>query len=128
MPVRLLREDWNRRLALVAAVLFLVQALAGASALAAGRTQVPLDAFGNPICMTGTDHGVPDGGGDHGKMPGCCMLGCGVASSLASPPETTSFAIGFASEFKPFMPKAYVVFAPDDEHDPNSPRAPPALT
>ena len=121
-----MRKGWRRGLALVAAWLFLVQSLAGGFALAAG--EVPLDAFGNPLCITSTDHGAPADNSDHGKMPGCCMLGCAASATVAgAPPDETSLIIVFRTETPGRPLAAPIATIQADDHDPGSPRAPPAL-
>lgn len=112
-------------MALVAAWLFLVQSLAGGFALAAA--EVPLDAFGNPLCITSSDHGTPADNSDHGKMPGCCMLGCAASATVVgAPPDEASVVIVFRTEAGDRPLPAPIVIVQADDHDPGSPRAPPA--
>lgn len=111
--------------ALVAAVLFLVQSLTGSAA--AGQGPLQLDAFGNPLCITSGDHkGVPSS--DHGQMPGCCMLGCVASATIAgTPPDEALLIIEFRTESAGQPLPAPIVIVQADDHDPGSPRAPPAL-
>jgi hypothetical protein len=111
--------------ALVAAMLFLVQSLTGSAA--AGQGPLQLDAFGNPLCITSGDHkGVPSG--DHGKMPGCCLLGCSASATIAgAPADEASLIIGFRTEVAGRPLPAPIVIVQADDHDPGSPRAPPAF-
>ena len=119
-------KGWSKGLALVAAVLFLVQSLSGGFAVAAGN--VPLDAFGNPLCITSADHGTPADNSDHGKMPGCCMLGCAASATAAgTPPGEVSFIIEFWTEAASQPVPTPIVTVQADDHDPGSPRAPPAV-
>jgi hypothetical protein len=119
-------KGWSKGLALVAAALFLVQSLSGGFAVAAGN--IPLDAFGNPLCITSSDHGTPADRSDHGKMPGCCMLGCAASATVATaPPGETSLIIVFRTEAPGRPLPAPIVIVQADDHDPGSPRAPPAL-
>lgn len=124
--MKALRKGWGHWLALVAAVLFLVQSLAGGFAVAAD--EVPVDAFGNPLCITSTDHGTPADGSDHGKLPGCCMLGCAASAAVVStPPDEASLIIAFRTELFGEPLPAPVVIVQADDHDPGSPRAPPVV-
>ena len=121
-----LLKGWRKGLTLVTAWLFLVQSLAGGFALAAG--EVPLDTFGNPLCFTSSDHGTPTDRSDHGKMPGCCMLGCAASATIAgTPPDEASLIIEFRTESAGQPLPAPIVVVHADDHDPGSPRAPPAL-
>lgn len=124
-PVKATLKGWSKGLALVAAWLFLIQSLAGGFALAAG--EVPLDAFGNPLCITSGDHkGVPSG--DHGKMPGCCMLGCAASATMAgTPPDEASLVIAFQIEAAGQPLPAPIAMVQADDHDSGSPRAPPTI-
>ncbi|MFI0842795.1 hypothetical protein [Mesorhizobium sp. IMUNJ 23232] len=124
--MKAMRKGWRKGLALVAAWLFLIQSLAGGFALAAG--EVPLDAFGNPLCITSTDHGTPADRSNHGKMPGCCMLGCAASATVSgTPPDEVSLTIAFRTKAAGRPLPAPVVIVQADDHDPGSPRAPPAL-
>ncbi|MEQ1950232.1 hypothetical protein [Mesorhizobium sp. CN2-181] len=126
MSVRFLREEWRKGLALAAAMLFLVQMLGTGFALPS-PTQIALDAFGNPLCITST-HGTPADDSDHGKMPGCCMLGCAASATVAgAPPDEASLIIVFRAEALGRSLPAPIVIVQADDHRPGSPRAPPAL-
>ncbi|WP_442582920.1 hypothetical protein ACSBOB_13600 [Mesorhizobium sp. ASY16-5R] len=119
-------KGWSKGLALVAAALFLVQSLSGGFAVAAGN--IPLDAFGNPLCITSSDHGTPADRSDHGKMPGCCMLGCTAAAMVVgAPPTGTSLAVAFQTGIAARRPMGRTIVVQADDHPPGSPRAPPAI-
>ncbi len=111
-------------IALGAAMLMLVQSVAASFA---GRTEHPaLDAFGNPLCITNTDQHTPQS--DHGKLPGCCILGCGtLASTIAPPPDKAWLEIGLDAAPSPFAPALAEIAIASDDHHPGSPRAPPAV-
>jgi hypothetical protein len=110
-------------IALAAAWLLLVQSIAGSFAAA---PQQALDAFGNPLCITSTDHSQPDN--DHHKVPGCCILGCNaIASYIASPPDDAWLENGFEATTIRFAPALRDIVVGEDDHDPGSPRAPPTL-
>jgi hypothetical protein len=123
------RKGWTARrlgVALAAAWLLLVQALSGSFALAAGRQHVPLDAFGNPLCITSANHDLPAPGSEHGPPPACCLLGCATGAPLAAlPPLHAWLAVAFPTG--PGTPPllAREIAVPADPHDPASPRAPP---
>jgi hypothetical protein len=119
-------KRWSKGLVLVAALLFLVQSLSGGFAMAAGN--VPLDAFGNPLCITSSDHGTPADRGDHGKMPGCCMLGCTTAAMVVgAPPVSASLVVEFRAGIAARRPTGRTIVVQADDHQPGSPRAPPAI-
>lgn len=73
--------------------LFLVHALLLGFSLGVHAQPVPLDQFGNVLCVTGEGESGHDGSG-HGKAPGtldCCALGCSQSgSSLVPPPLEAS--------------------------------------
>ncbi len=119
--IRTKQAPW---IALAAAMLMLVQSVAGS--FAATATHPKLDAFGNPLCITSTDHDAPQS--DHGKLTGCCILGCGAsASALAAPPERNRLDAGFESVPLRFAPVFMEFFIASEDHNPGSPRGPPVL-
>lgn len=100
----------------------LVQSVAGGFA---ATPHPALDAFGNPLCVTGADHSQPDG--DHHKLPGCCILGCSAFTSNMAPPDEAWLEIGFDATHIRYAPPPREIVVGEDDHDPGSPRAPPAL-
>lgn len=59
--------------AIAIALILVVQTLG--SAYATGVGPVPLDAFGNPLCITSGGHSAP-ADGTHGGIQSCCTLAC----------------------------------------------------
>lgn len=120
---------WNVRIALAAALILVLQAMT--SALAVGLSAVPteLDAFGNPICLTGSIQ--PDdttGHGDHHQLPDCCTMGCSMVSAVAVPPSQGPVLVipQAVSAGRPTWFRQ-ILLPPAPDHDPSSPRAPPRL-
>jgi hypothetical protein len=121
IAIRTKQAPW---IALVAAMLMLVQSVAGS--FAATATHPKRDAFGNPLCITSTDNGWP--AGNPHTLPGCCILGCGAsASALAVPPERGGLNVGFETAPLRFAPVFMEFFIASEDHDPGSPRGPPVL-
>lgn len=118
----------NRRtVAFVAALVLILQTALAAWSSAAMAAAVELDAFGNPLCITGSidDHGdrAPT---DHSAMPACCTVGCGTASNALSGPPADPVALVFPPMPTGGSAAAFVrVHILAAEHHPGSPRAPP---
>jgi len=114
--------------ALGAAVVLVLQLfLAGWSSAAMASAPV-LDAFGNPICTDGTDAtGTGGSPSAPAHMPDCCLSGC---SATAAPFAMPDLAVASVARPLPVfgpalqIPAPIVAAAPD--HDPGSPRGPPA--
>ncbi|MBX3576194.1 MAG: hypothetical protein KF723_03210 [Rhizobiaceae bacterium] len=118
-------------LALVAALVLVVQTTLALVGAATRADAMMLDAFGNPLCITSSDDGqLPEGSspaGDHGTATNCCALGCvsGTAPlvpaadqiGLPRPLVSARLALSVASEAP----------SPQVDHAPGSPRAPPLL-
>lgn len=113
--------------AAAAAFVLFLQAFLTAWSVAAAPATPMLDAFGNPLCLTGADQdvsNVPDG---QAKLPNCCTMGCGGAAPALPAPETShdiSWLTGSDLDGTPRVADAFPAIGPD--HDPASPRAPPA--
>ena len=73
------RRIW---LALVASCILVLQLASGSNA---AFNQVPLDAFGNPLCVSGANHGSKETAppADHSGKPECCTLACGAFAAVA---------------------------------------------
>lgn len=78
----------QRRIGMVAiavAILMALQIMLSPFAVAA--TALPVDAFGNPLCITHLDAqepaSVPDK--ERSLVPDCCMLACGMAVGFVPP-------------------------------------------
>ena len=117
-------KGWSFWIALVAIQALLLHAAIGVvSPSHAGPLQ--LDAFGNVICAPGSDERPADG--DRHGAPECCALGCALAAPVPVPagdivaipverPVSLAVSSGTPAERLPTTA----------EHDPGSPRAPPA--
>jgi hypothetical protein len=124
-----LSRSWNMRIAFVAAFVLVLQSLAGSFAMGAANASPLLDAFGNPLCITGTLH-QQDGadGAGHPSMPDCCTTACSmfapvtsgdpVGNALANPLVSRDAAIKVPLETADLRVSSI--------HGPGSPRAPPA--
>lgn len=122
--MRSLRNLWSLKAAVFAALLLVVQLAAGGLANAG---QVPLDAFGNPICI-GSGEDLPHGNDGAGHVStDCCAWGCVKALDGAAPlprdvasVETTAFSQNVRPAELITLPRA------NRFETPGAPRAPPA--
>ncbi len=86
-----------------------------------------LDAFGNPLCISGADHGSSPT--DHpSRTPNCCTFGCSMSSTVLGQPSAEPLAP---------VPGVKAAIQPRDNREPpqlrtwrgpGSPRAPPLTT
>lgn len=122
------RTAGNRRIgvALAAAIVLFLQGLFGAYANAAFVATAPLDAFGNPLCVTMPDETGLPGKHDPAAMPGCCTLACQPAASLL-PTEPAGEVLAVSGAWiaiGPLLPRA-LALPRHASHAPGNPRAPP---
>ncbi len=70
--------------AFAVAVLMALQALLGPLAVAAAAGASPVDAFGNPLCITHAEEQEPASapGKERSLAPDCCTLACGMAAAF----------------------------------------------
>lgn len=111
---------------LAAAYLFVFQLVLGSLALSvATANAVPLDSFGNPLCIThsessGSDHR------DSSKLPECCTQACSMFAPLLASASTGHF---IANRLEPvgqvFVAERFSGPFKRPETDPGNPRAPP---
>ena len=117
----------HRSTAIFAALMLAVQLLAGGFAVGAAAAGSPmLDAFGNPLCITGMNQDGDNPATDHSEMLDCCTFGCGVSSAALAAPS----GAGIALLPPPVRVDALwgarkAVDIQIADHDPGSPRAPP---
>lgn len=116
----------DRTVACAVVLVLLLQAFFTAwttGAMAAGS--MPVDAWGNPLCVTSADEtGSPQGSGV--KLPNCCALGCGAAEVTLGHPPLAGEAVRldlYGTEIRFFETNPPLGISRD--HDPGSPRAPP---
>jgi hypothetical protein len=116
----------DRTVALAAALVLLMQAFLTAwttGAMASGGMHV--DAWGNPLCVSGAAHGSTGDDGDT-LVPDCCVLGCTAATPAiphASQAEKTLRPHRDATGLT--MVATHRPAGAGHDHDPGSPRAPP---
>lgn len=99
-------------MARLAAGLFLVHALLLGFSLGADARPMPLDHFGNPLCVTsedGSGHGGPDGKGHPSGAVDCCALGCSMSGANLLPPPAD------VSILAPRPVTAVVAFVPSED-------------
>lgn len=112
-------------LVIAAAAMLLVNAV-GASLASAGVANMAVDAFGNPLCITGTadDGSLP--AGDHQKLPSCCTLGCTMGSAVVAAAEAEGVAqIVWPRRQSSLPPTESLIRLRAPDYDPGNPRAPP---
>lgn len=122
-----LRSKKNHWLALVAAFFLVLQAAHGANA---SSSRVGLDAFGNPLCISGVNHGTDPTApsSDHSGMPDCCTLACGAAAHLAFAGSLIFlFERPFAADGELIATSPEISLGQLEEFQ-GSPRAPPRLS
>ncbi len=124
------RHPQQRRIGMVAFAVAVLMALQVALApLAIAAAAAPLDAFGNPICLSHVEEqpaSAPDR--ERALAPDCCTLACGMAAVFV--PTHRAVAILFNPLARPSqrIPDAYGDIAPPArEALPGHPRGPPAL-
>jgi hypothetical protein len=108
-----------------AALLLVLQSLAGAVAQAQAPGQV--DLFGNALCATGPDPSPSPDHGGHGKsLPDCCVAGCSMFAAFCPEPNADAASwLQWPVDARP-LPKRDEASAPSlDRHAPGRPRAPP---
>jgi hypothetical protein len=120
-------HDKRASTAILAALLFVVQMMISSWAMAGSVGQPMVDAFGNPLCVTDADGNSVNPSKDHRDLPACCTIGCsafsaGLPASSADPASASLVAAGGPTvvPVRPVDPAARL------DHDPGSPRAPPA--
>jgi hypothetical protein len=123
--VRERRERKRIGVALVAALIFVLQTFAGvfgpqASAYAGARDQ-----FGNPLCVEGRVAGSPSGD-ERGVVHLCCSLGCGLCAPMVG---ATSAERARPQPLGVFIGAGRLAAAPPRptlfRSGPGNPRAPP---
>lgn len=120
------RTGLSRGLELVAAFMLVLQSVVHAFAGHAPAL-LPFDPFGSPLCVTGASHSdTGHDGGDHDKLPRCCILGCGMSSALPAAPGGGKSLMVTARSRAVLLPYCEL-FVRRSDHDPGSPRAPPQI-
>ena len=117
-------------IALVASYMLVLQALFGAFALGADASAPLLDAFGNPLCVTGSGKaGIDNHRGEHTPLPDCCTAACNM--SVADVADGRSrHSLANPLPVSPAQSRAsfeVVADVPALERAPGSPRPPPSM-
>jgi hypothetical protein len=108
----------------IAASMLLMNAL-GASLASASVTDVAMDAFGNPLCITSTADDGATPPGDHHKVPSCCTLGCNMGSTVVAAEAEMAAQILWPRHQSFAPPIGSLIRLPSPDYDPGNPRAPP---
>lgn len=125
-----LQQRWNGMVAFAVAALLALQMALAPLAIASTASASPVDAFGNPLCITHLDQQEPASAPDKERTlaPDCCTLACGMAASLAPVPRAVFLA------FDPFAQPSQRIFDGYGDHLPAAhdalsghPRGPPAI-
>ena len=121
------RNGWQFGIALAAALVLVLQSVAGAFAFRPAPSPV-LDIFGNVLCLAGS---AASDSGDHRhqkKVPPCCAAGCSSSGLSWAPPAQTEAELGS------IWPDRIVAIFVAPAHPaaarlrtPANPRAPPAV-
>ncbi|MCO5063144.1 MAG: hypothetical protein M9924_01880 [Rhizobiaceae bacterium] len=120
------RADGRRAaISIVAALMFMLHALGGAWASA---TPMPVDAFGNPLCISdqaGQGNTAPD---RHSGFPDCCTLACHASANLLLPPRDASVpAAAFRTISEPLGVSSGDRLVLRSDAKQGNPRAPPSM-
>lgn len=113
-------------IALWAVLVLVVHTFVSAWAGAAMAAQPMYDTFGNPLCVTSVVSDDGSTGGDHAKLPNCCVFGCAAASAAVDAPQDVVIATLAPSLEATILPEGLSLRDPrPDARGPGSPRAPP---
>lgn len=111
-----------------AVILLVLQTFLTAHGAGAAPAHPILDAFGNPICITGTTDADSSSGDGHSGAPGCCTMGCAMSAAGPLPPVATAGEAMRPPLQAPISRDVSETALRDhNDHDPGNPRAPPAL-
>lgn len=120
-------QKQNGLIALLAAVTLALQFFLTGWATGAMPGASGIDVFGNPLCISGEDHGGSDPPADNSHLPTCCLLGCSAAASPLLTPDGGDVALARPLVFSHLLVaprKDISVETPD--YRPGNARAPPA--
>ncbi len=118
------------RVAFVVAVLVALQALLGTLSLAAVAAASPVDAFGNPLCIThmAEQQQAPAPGKGRAHTPDCCTLACAAAAGFVSTDRVAAILFNPLAQPSQRMADGYVEpVGPVHDDLPGHPRGPPAI-
>lgn len=111
--------------ALLAALAIVLQSLLLHAPLAS-HTTVPVDAFGNPLCITSPAGDDTDPAGGQADPPPCCMFGCAMAQPLpAALPGHNALRLSPRAHHDSLAVMGRTAHVQTSDHDPGNPRAPP---
>lgn len=114
--------------ALVLALVLVSQSVVGAFALGAAGAGPQLDAFGNPLCLNGSDHDNSGGSGtpDHSKRPSCCTFACSMFwPGIAAPTNVGQIEPGLRIGLRLAFTHHAAIDLHEQGYRPGNPRAPP---
>ncbi|WP_343805658.1 hypothetical protein [Paenochrobactrum glaciei] len=132
MKKKTVRNSWllfrGKGIALVAALLLVLQSLTGALASGYAASSPMLDAFGNPLCITASvtlDNSSDQT--DQRMMPDCCTIGCNMfAPVLTDHPDGHCLGNPLLPHNSGFKLSADLILHSSlIEASPGSPRSPP---
>lgn len=121
------RNGW---VAFAVAVLMALQVLLSPMTHASSAGNSPLDAYGNPLCITHLDEQKPASmpGKERSRAPDCCTLACGMVAGLVPPYRPVLIL------FNPLAQPSQRIINGHDDHVPlahealpGHPRGPPAF-
>lgn len=121
----------QRRIGMVAFAVAIVMALQLVlSPLALAAAAAPVDAFGNPLCITHTDAQEPASapGKERSFAPDCCTLACGMAAVFVPTHRSVPILFNPLAQPSQRIVDRYGDTVPS-VHDalPGHPRGPPAI-
>lgn len=116
----------DNKVAFVATLALLLQAVFMAWSVGAAPAAPALDAFGNPLCITGADGAAPAGFAGLGT-PDCCAFGCSLsATTVPQAPDDGLFIIVAPAAVRAAVPTVLATPRPDPGRERPGPRAPPS--
>lgn len=123
----------QRRIGMVAfavAMLMALQVALSPLAVAATAAAAPVDAFGNPICITHIDEQEPASapGKERALAPDCCTIACGMAAAFVPTHRVVPILFNPLAQSSQRILDGYGDTVPP-AHDalPGHPRGPPVI-
>jgi hypothetical protein len=125
-----LQQRRNGWVAFAVAVLMALQVLLSPLAQASAAGNAPVDAYGNPLCIThlGEENPASAPGKERSRALDCCTLACGMAAGLVPPYRPVLIP------FNPLAQPSQRIFDGYEDHVPlahdslpGHPRGPPTL-
>lgn len=121
-----LRQNTPWWFAFIAGFVFVLQTFTVAWAAGAMAVGPQLDAFGNALCITSTDHDRSIPADEHSNLSDCCTFGCGTTWTTVAGPAGDVVVFRRPLLGSDVFFRVHLVARPKaPDHEPRNPRAPP---